>query len=251
VMLFGIVLRGTAFVFRSYDSQRDAIHHRWSLVFAISSVVTPFMLGVCLGAVSSGTIRLDEDGQVITDYFSSWLAPFPLAVGLFAVAVFSFLAAVYLTNEAETPEVKDDFRLRAFGATGAVTLLAWLCFFLAGEGAPRIRAGLWDGPFALPFQLVTGLIGLALLWALVKRHFAIAQVLAMTQVVMLIIGFCAAQYPYIVAPDISFWNAAAPRSVLNVILTGLAIGVVPLLLAYGYLLRVFKQPRAPMRSEEP
>ena len=241
VMLFGVVLRGTSFVFRSYDSQRDWVHHRWSLVFAGSSVVTPLMLGVCLGAVASGSIRLDEDGKVVTDFWSSWLAPFPLAVGCFSVAVFSFLAAVYLTNEAVDAELKDDFRKRAFLSSFAVTILAWVCFFLAADGAPRIRAGLWSGPYALPFQLVTGVIGVGLLVALYQRRFRAAQVLAMTQVVMLIIGFCAAQFPYIVAPDISFYSAAAPRSVLVAVLTAIGIFGGPLALAYLYMLRVFKQ----------
>jgi len=241
IMLFGIILRGTAFVFRTYDSQRDAVHRRWSLVFSVSSVVTPLMLGICLGAAASGQIRHGADGRVETDFVSSWLAPFPIAVGCFSVAVFAFLAAVYLTNETDDPALQDDFRLRAFGATAAVTVLAWVCFFLAGEGAPRIQEGLSSGGQALVFQGVTGLIGIAIVWALYRRRFPAARLLAMTQVFMLIVGVGAAQFPYIVAPDITFWNAAAPRSVLVIILGAIAIGGGPLLLAYAYLLKVFKQ----------
>lgn len=246
IMLFGIILRGTSFVFRSYDAQTDAVHRRWSLVFSVSSVITPLMLGICLGATSSGQIRLGADGRVQTDFISGWLAPFPIAVGCFSVAVFAFLAAVYLTNETEDPALQDDFRLRAFWATGAVTVLAWVCFFLAGEGAPRIQAGLSSGWRALAFQGVTGLIGVTLVWTLYRRRFREAQLLAMTQVVMLIIGFGAAQFPYIVTPDISFWNAAAPRSVLVAILSVIGVGAGPLLVAYFYLLKVFKQ--SPERS---
>jgi cytochrome d ubiquinol oxidase subunit II len=94
IMLFGIILRGTAFVFRTYDSQRDEVHRRWSLIFSVSSVVTPLMLGICLGAVASGPIRHGADGRLQTDFISSCLAPFPIAVGCFSVAVFAFLAAV-------------------------------------------------------------------------------------------------------------------------------------------------------------
>jgi cytochrome d ubiquinol oxidase subunit II len=71
----------------------------------------------------------------------------------------------------------------------------------------------------------------------------------MTQVFMLIVGFGAAQFPYIVTPDITFWNVAAPRSVLVVFLGVLAVCVWPLLLAYIYLLKVFKQ--TPGHSEGP
>src|SRR5262245_53745272 len=36
-MLLGIVLRGTTFVFRSYDSKADDVQRRWGTVFGISS----------------------------------------------------------------------------------------------------------------------------------------------------------------------------------------------------------------------
>ena len=100
LLLIGIVLRGTAFTFRTYDLQRDDVQRRWSLVFSIASIITPILLGTTLGAIASGTIRV-ENGNVTSGFFSSWLAPFPLAVGFFALALFAFLAAVYLTVEAE------------------------------------------------------------------------------------------------------------------------------------------------------
>src|SRR6266704_1953782 len=39
-MLLGIVLRGTAFVFRKYDSSQDEVQRRWSLGFGIASAFT-------------------------------------------------------------------------------------------------------------------------------------------------------------------------------------------------------------------
>src|SRR5436190_21660194 len=33
IMLIGIVLRGSAFVFRSYDAQTDRVQRRWSVIF--------------------------------------------------------------------------------------------------------------------------------------------------------------------------------------------------------------------------
>src|SRR6185436_5424124 len=76
VMLIGIVLRGSAFAFRTYGGDDDATQRRWGRIFAMASVVTPVMLGVCAGAVASGAIRV-RDGRVVTDFVSAWLAPFP------------------------------------------------------------------------------------------------------------------------------------------------------------------------------
>src|SRR5678815_2437613 len=63
LLLIGIVLRGTAFTFRTYDVQRDDVQRRWSLIFSIASIITPILLGTILGAIASGTIRV-ENGAV-------------------------------------------------------------------------------------------------------------------------------------------------------------------------------------------
>jgi cytochrome bd ubiquinol oxidase subunit II len=44
-MLIGIVLRGSAFVFRKYDSTEDAVQRRWSTIFGIASFFTLFFRG--------------------------------------------------------------------------------------------------------------------------------------------------------------------------------------------------------------
>src|SRR5689334_16529185 len=141
LLLIGIVLRGTAFTFRTYDAQRDDIQRRWSLIFSIASIMTPILLGTTLGAIASGTIRV-ENGVVTTGFFDSWLAPFPLAVGFFASALFAFLAAVYLTVEADEHALQEDFRLRALLSGVVVGVLALTVFVLAGTGAPSVRAGI-------------------------------------------------------------------------------------------------------------
>ena len=44
-MLIGIVLRGSAFVFRKYDSTEDAVQRRWSTVFGVASFLLHFFRG--------------------------------------------------------------------------------------------------------------------------------------------------------------------------------------------------------------
>ena len=122
LLLIGIVLRGTAFTFRTYDVQRDDVQRRWSLVFSIASIITPILLGTILGAIASGTIRI-ENGTVTSGFFESWLAPFPIAVGFFALALFAFLAAVYLTLETHERELQEDFRRRWVGLS--LSIHAW------------------------------------------------------------------------------------------------------------------------------
>src|ERR1041385_2079967 len=61
LMLIGIVLRGTAFTFRTYDVQRDNVQRRWSLIFSIARMLTPILLGIILGAIASGTISVSDN----------------------------------------------------------------------------------------------------------------------------------------------------------------------------------------------
>ena len=239
LMLIGIVLRGTAFTFRSYDSKRDAVQRRWSVVFSVASLITPVVLGITIGAIASGTIRV-RDGVVTSGFFASWLAPFPLAVGFLALALFAFLAAVYLTSETADPDLQEDFRLRALASGVAVGGLALVVFLLAATGAPTVRAGISRSPWALGLHILTAIAALGAFFALWTRRFRLAQVCAAAQVSLILAGWAFAQYPFLIEPDITVQSAAAPPITLQLLLGALAVGALFLFPSYYYLFRVFK-----------
>jgi cytochrome bd ubiquinol oxidase subunit II len=244
LLLLGIVLRGSAFVFRTYDLRPGRAQRRWTLLFAASSVVSPIMLGVIVGAISSGSIRVDVvSGAVPTDYVSSWLGAYPFAVGLFALALFSFLAAVYLALEAPEPALREDFRRRALAAQGAVVLLALASRALAAHGAPMIGlvlSGSWWGP---GLQALAVLAALGVAGSLWRRRYALARTLAVAEAVLILWGWGLSQYPFLVAPDLTVSSAAAPPAVLRALLGVLALGALVLFPALGFLYSVFKRRR--------
>jgi cytochrome d ubiquinol oxidase subunit II len=239
LLLIGIVLRGTTFTFRSYDVQRDDVQRRWSLVFSIASIITPVLLGITLGAISSGTIRV-ESGQVVSGFFSSWLAPFPFAVGFFALSLFAFLPSVYLTLETPDYELQEDFRLRALIAGITVGILALIVFLLAGTGAPTVRAGISRSWWAVALHLFTAVFAVGAFYSLLTRKYRLARVCAAAQVTLILLGWALAQFPHLVEPDITIASAAAPRSTLQLLLGALAAGALLLFPSYYYLFRVFK-----------
>ena len=241
LMLIGIVLRGSAFVFRTYDVQSDTTHRRWSRVFAIGSVITPVMLGVTLGAVASGTIHVDIETRVVdTDFVSAWFAPFPFAIGFFTLTLCALLAAVYLTLETDDPDLQEDFRRRALISAISVGAMAGLSFILSADGAPTIRRGLGSTSWSIPFQILTGAVALWAIWTIWKRQFRLARILVPIQVTLIVFGWGLAQYPYLVTPDLTFSNTAAPDTVLRPILIVLSVGIVLLVPAFWYLYTVFK-----------
>ena len=112
LMLIGIVLRGSAFTFRSYDNTPIG-RERWNRLFAVPSVVTPVLLGAVIGAIATGEPGRAAAGPGPLPLFSLWIRPFPIVVGLFALNIFAYLAAVYLTLETSDPDLSNDFRVRA------------------------------------------------------------------------------------------------------------------------------------------
>lgn len=239
LLLIGVVLRGTAFTFRTYDSQRSDVQRRWSLVFSVASIITPILLGTTLGAIASGTIRI-ENGVVLSGFFSSWLAPFPLAVGFFALALFAFLAAVYLTLETQERELQEDFRLRALVAGIVVGLLALTVFLLAKTGAPTVRAGISRTWWALGLHIFTAVFATGAFLTLLTRAYRLARICAAAQVTLILLGWAFAQYPHLLEPDITLTSAAAPRITLQLLLGALVAGALLLFPSYYYLFRIFK-----------
>jgi len=239
LMLIGVVLRGSAFTFRTYDSHKDRVQRRWGRLFAIASLITPVLLGVTLGAIASGRI-VTKSGTVRQVFIDSWFAPFPFAVGIFALALFAFLAAVYLTLETRDAQLREDFRKRALGAAAVVGGLALLVYLLSEKGAPLIRRGLSESWWTWPLQIATGVMAMAAIFALWTRKFRLARVCAALQVTLILWGWAVAQYPYLVEPEITIYNAAAPPATLRLVLIALTAGTVLLLPSFYYLFRVFK-----------
>ena len=246
LMLLGIVLRGSAFIFRSYGSERDTAQQRWGRVFAIASIATPVLLGMCVGAVATGAVgatRLSPSGSFASQFIRPWLTMFGAGVGLLALALFSFLAAVYLTVEAEGTELQEDFRTRALWAAGAVFVIAFGVLALSWTEAPMVRQMLMAGPWALPLHIVTGIAAVTAIAALWTRRFRLARVAAAAQVTFILWGWAAAQYPYVLPPTLTIEAAAAPDRTLVLILWALAAGACALLPSLYYLFRVFKMQR--------
>jgi cytochrome d ubiquinol oxidase subunit II len=241
LMLVGIVLRGSAFTFRSYGSEHDSAQRRWGRIFAGASLLTPVLLGVSIGAIASGRVGGKLEGDFVQQFVNPWLTPFAFGVGGLALTLFAFLAAVFLTLEAEDPELREDFRRRALAAGVAVFLAAALVLALSYRTAPLMTRGLLGSGWAGPLHLITGLSAIAVLAALWFRRYRLARVGAGLQVSLIFWGWPLSQYPYLLPPDLAISNTAAPPATLRLVLAILLLGSAVLLPSLVYLFRVFKR----------
>ena len=239
LMLIGIVLRGSAFIFRKYDVKSEQVKRRWGMLFGAASFFTPFIQGVALGALSTGQIHV-VDGHVVSGFFAGWLTPFALSCGVFALALFAFLSATYLTADPSTePDVQNDFRLRALWSGTALAPIAFVVFITSRQGSPEMHHGLtqWWAPFLVGTTLVFALAALTSLWL---RRFALARIAAIAEVTLILGGWSVAQYPKLITPDVTIFNAAAPEITLRLLTYALVAGAIVLFPSLFFLFRVFK-----------
>jgi cytochrome d ubiquinol oxidase subunit II len=241
LFLVGIVLRGGAFTFRAYDRPDDPVQRRWGLLFSASSALAPVLLGAVVGTLASGHLRV-EDGIAAFSPLA-WLGPFEMAVGLFTAALFAFLAATYLTVEAEG-DLREDFRRRAIVAGAAVFALALGAALLSWREAPVVFHGLTGRAWSWPLHLVTGVAALGAFGGLFLRRFRLARLAAAAQVALIVLGWGASQYPYLVVPDLTLAGAGAPRPTQVMLLWALGAGALILFPCLYLLMRIFKGPVA-------
>jgi cytochrome d ubiquinol oxidase subunit II len=241
--LIGIVLRGSAFAFRSHGQPDSAWQRSWTRVFGIASLVTPFVLGAAAASIASGRIRV-IDGEVRAGLVSSWTSILSLFGGLFAVTICAYLAATYLTVEAVQrgeEDLEQDFRGRALVAGVIAGALAAAGLVLVRAEAPVLWEGMRDA--GLLFAASSAVAGVGSLFFVSSRRYRLARAGAVVAVASVLFGWGVAQWPYLIVPDVTVTDAAAPDATLRVVIIGFALGGAVLAPSLFLLFRIFKLER--------
>lgn len=212
IALVGIVLRGAAYVYKSYGNGAAGPDHLWGRIFAIASAVTPYMFGVTAGGLATG--KLHAGARLIVD-------PFAALTGGLAVVATAFLAAVYLCHDAATtdPGLVPVFRRRAVGGAILAGVLA-LALLPTLPSTAGLHLGRAAGLIAL--SAAAGLATLLLLW---RKAFRAARTSAAVAVAAILWGWAAAQYPALIVGRLTVSDAAASTqaATFGVLLAGLIV----------------------------
>jgi cytochrome d ubiquinol oxidase subunit II len=234
----GIIARGCAFVFRKF-APTLAYARFLGVLFATSSLVTPFLFGTIAGAVASGRVPADGSG----DRWTSWTGPTSLVGGAVAVLTCAFLAATFLTSEAamrNEPDLVERCRRRALGAgiaTGAVALAGIVPL---EHDAPTLFNRLTGE--ALPIVIASALGGFASIAALWTRRFVLARVAAVIAVAAVVVGWGVAQYPWLLTDTLTIEDAAGARATLWALVITFVVAGVFVVPALGYLFWLTQRP---------
>jgi cytochrome d ubiquinol oxidase subunit II len=240
LVLVGIIFRGASFTFRWQFGGEKWVSRAWGRTFSIASTITPFFLGCAAGAIAGGDILVHQ-GIVVTNYWTTWLTPFALSCGAFAVGLCSVLAATYLTVEAQQaddPELVETFRARALVAGAVTAVIGAIAAALSIDESPLLWKGLTGR--ALPLSLGAVFIGLATAACLLLAYNRTARILVVGETSCILAAWAVAQYPYLVIPDLTVSNAATSPFGLALLLISSLLGLAILLPSLWYLLRIFK-----------
>jgi len=226
----GIVLRGSAFTFRHYETDA-AKRRRYGALFSAASIVCPLILGVT-GAL------LVRDGPLTPDLRD----PFVLASGVFFLALVAALAATYLTVEAAADAaLREDFRRRALAALVVAGVASWVAL-LAGRGTAALLVSRVAGRGVAG---VTTFLGVASIALLARRRFELARAAVVALAGTVVVGWAIAKGELVVAPSFTLASSKAHPATLEVLLIACGVGAVVLVPSLWLLFRIF----APIRRK--
>ncbi|SKA90776.1 cytochrome d ubiquinol oxidase subunit II [Prosthecobacter debontii] len=242
-LLIGIVIRGAAFTFRHYDAiQAPTSQHVYTVLFGISSLWTAFWLGVIAASLNRGTIDL-ESRDPWQAYVAPWWGLYPVAVGVFVICIFVFLAAVYLIGETEDSSLRHHFTRRALSLNWLVVFTGGMVFLASLTESQSLVSAFLKYPVTVVLMaLATALF--AALWLLIRaERIRLTRVVASGQVTLILLGWVALYAPNAVLTQqkpLSFYETAAPPATLWQLVLALLIGSLFIFPSLFYLFKVFK-----------
>lgn len=241
--LAGIVFRGASYVFRSYGRGSETQRTVWEVVFAIASTATPLFLGAAAGAVASGEFAREAT-------VAGWLTSLSVFTGFYAVGMCAYLAAVYLTREADIvgdSELAATWRKRSLSTGLWVGVLSLGGLVMVAIEAPQLAEGfLMRGWPLILISLACGIGSLIETW----RHNSTRAVIAASGAVAAVIwGWGVSQYPVVIPPTMTAVEVKAADNVLWMMLAVISLGTVLLFPALWYLFVLFKRDTRPQTAK--
>ena len=231
LVTLGIVLRGGAFAFRKFaSSMREARLH--GVMFATSSLLTPFVLGMIAGALASGRVTPERTYGTWT----AWTGPTSWIGGVLAVLTCGYLAGVFLA--ADSARSGDMSLASLIGrralywgvATGAVAIGAAI---ILEVDSPTVAGRLQSR--GLPLIVGSALAGAVSLNQLHRGRWARARINAVLAVGAIVIGWGVGQYPDLASDSVSLADAAGARPTLIGLVIVFGAAAVTAVPALGWL----------------
>lgn len=249
LVLLGIIFRGTAFTFRHYDVAHDNTHRYYTILFKASSFITPFFLGITLGAMILGKVTFDRSAGFFEMFVAPWLNIFCCMMGVFTIILFGYISAVFLVGE--TRQDRERRRYAMFAKQLMVfTILSGVLVFVAAETQEHHLLQEFTRSRVSIIMLLLATILCPVLWFFLNRRSNKTLFLRIgisVQITAIMIGWFYIQYPVLIqvkgGDHLTFFNTRAPDATLEQLLIALVVGLILVIPAFIYLFKVFKVER--------
>lgn len=259
LVLVGIVLRGAAFSFQEHAAFAPfrGAFMAFGRAYGAVSVVAPFFFGLAAGTIASGRLRFESAGagerclrsagrSAVTSRPGSALSPGVRRPGDCRLRL---LAAAYLTVEAEeSPELRESYRRRGLLTGTLLGVLGIAVLPVMAFDAPYLWREIWRLPSIVFMGAAVVALAACLVLLFVKRYWW-ARTAAVAHVTAIFCAWASAQYPYLLVPDISIYEASSPRPVLVALLVLSFFYAAVLGPSLALLFYLFK--RQPSRAPDP
>ena len=270
VVLLAFIVRPVGFNFRNKIAD-PRWRETWDWILTVAGLVPPLIFGVAFGNLFLGvpfrydeTLRLSYEGSLL-----GLLRPFPLLVGLLAVAMLLMHGAAWAAVKADESIARRAERVLRFVAPAFVLLYAaagvWLAVGVSGYALgpeavvsgpsnplakdAALTASWFDGPFALPAHAAAALAiltALAVPLLATRRSHAAAFVASSLAVAGTILSAGFALFPFLLPSSLdprsslTVYDASSSKTTLGLMLLATAI-FLPLILAYtAWVYRVLR-----------
>lgn len=242
-LLVGIVFRGTAFTFRYYDAVKDYTQEIYSRFFEWSSLITPFFFGVFIGGLVGGEVTVTSKG-FIENYIFSWLTFFSFSIGIFVVALFAFLASIFLIGETDDDETRK-YLINKGKMWTIILVSSGLLVFITSIIEDRLLFNkFFSNYFSITLILIASIV-LILLWEKLKKGKIWSTRFLSGIILFSILGaFYLVYFPNLIiikdANNITFYNSKAPDITFKYLGWALILGSLFIFPSLIYLMRIFK-----------
>jgi cytochrome d ubiquinol oxidase subunit II len=232
VMLLALVFRGVAFEFR-WIGVTSKPH--WTFAFATGSTLAAFCQGLILGGLVQG-IKV-ENGAFAGGAFD-WATPFAVLCGLGLVAGYALLGATWLIMKTEG-RTADHARAKAKALLVVVLAFMVIVSLWTPLAFDRIAVRWFSLPNILFFWWVpvaTALVAFVAWRAIESGREALPFLAAIALFLLGYLGLLISDFPNIVPPSLTIWQAAASPPTHIFFLMGTLV-MLPII--FGYTIFVY------------
>lgn len=242
LLLFVLIFRAVSIEFRSKHLS-SKWRASWDVAFSISSIIIAVLMGVALGNIITG-IPLGSNKEFIGS-FLGLLKPFPILIGITALALFMMHGAIYLTMKTE-----GELQKKVKSWVNNTIIFFVICYVTATMATLIYYPGMINHFKDQPIYFIVAILNMLAIANIPReiyhgREFK-AFLSSSASIAFLLVLFAVGIFPNIVlsnpAPEnsLNIYNAASSQKTLNIMLIIALIGM-PFVIAYTTIIyKIYK-----------